>query len=187
MFLRKCLIAASLATLATTSFALTTINLDSPIVPPMTTNVIAKLKSTPKSEPIFININSPGGLVSEMHSIIDELQRHADVTCKVDEYAASAAANILMACKHKQISDGAIILFHIYQTCNDKHTKCSPIKTKDFGADVVAGLKYRTALREFKLFQDVFTPKEWEAISSGQDVIIMGWDLKQRLKTLNML
>lgn len=84
--------------------------------------VVAVLQQAEKEhKPVIINIDSQGGLVIAGQAIMKALnQTKAEVTCKVDKYAASAAADILVACKNRIVDPKAVILFHLpFRTIKD--------------------------------------------------------------------
>jgi membrane-bound ClpP family serine protease len=96
-----------------------------PVIGPIGRNTHTQLDTTASrldsNDILYIVIDSPGGSVYRMQQMINALlTTEAKVVCEVNNLAASAAANLLLACDDYRLGPNALILYHQVMRISDK-------------------------------------------------------------------
>lgn len=127
---------------------------------------------------LIVHIDSGGGLVSSLSSMISSLEilksRGVVVKCDTTTIAASAAALLILECSKIKASNKAIILFHT--AGNSDRTDLIKPDNHPF---------LYTAYRSyFDKAERILTQEEWEAMWQGEDIAISGKEFMTRLRNL---
>jgi hypothetical protein len=138
---------------------------------------------------IRIHIKSPGGRTYEMLKLREAIQESdAFISCYVKDYAASAAANLLMTCDEYHVSATALILFHMGSVQfpdNPDGTPGKMLKITLKNALNNPGLRW---IVDFTVadYTDVgikciLTDDEWDKMLSGKDIRLDGNEFNRRM------
>ena len=123
---------------------------------------------------VQIHIESFGGLVIAHNKIVHYLkQSPAYITCTVDAYAASAAANIFMVCPNKVILDRAMLAFHVSQICVD-YIALTCSKYQAVSPYFHPAEYYRSIELLEKIIKPYLTDEQWQLLLNSEDLIIYG-------------
>jgi len=140
------------------------------------------LKEKGNGDKVDIRIQSPGGLVIAMYKIIYYINTSkAKITCTVDTYAASAAANIFMSCPNRVIAEYASLFFHVSQICvNNVEGVC--IEYRPTSPDFHPTAYYESLIILSKLIRPYLTEAQWAVIVSGGDLRVRGSQINEHDK-----
>ena len=140
--------------------------------------MLADLNAHPEIKTVELYINSYGGSVDEMNTILDIMDilkaRGVEFTCTVDSKAMSAGAMILMNCNKINVWPRSLILFHVGSTGNIFASRVVNPKDDKY--------YFPIAVKKTLALMPLFTNKEAEDFRKGIDVFITGEDLMNRLR-----
>ena len=140
------------------------------------------MKKVGRFDTITIHIDSPGGRVDAMNKMMYYMEKYKDhrITCVVDRYAASAAANIALMCPNKEFADSAMFVFHLVQACtmivNDACMEWAPVSKTFYPKDY-----FESVAMLQKLVGKYLSKQQWKALINGEDLIIRGKQLNIKM------
>lgn len=154
-------------------------------------NLIQLLYAAGPNDVITIHINGPGGYIDILQSIIGAMDASkAKVITEVRYMALSADAIILLHGKEMIIDDNALILFHRSSLFGQETKVCDRYegkldRTKDFKEKCLKMNKMLLEQDRLNMIRDVkkvLTKTEIMLLLEGEDIILTGKELKERLK-----
>jgi ATP-dependent protease ClpP protease subunit len=163
-----------LLTLSFSCLATTTIYINDDMDWDEETNANLKiLNEVPDGELVHVYINSRGGRVDVLYAYTKVfLQKRLNTIAHVDTFAASAAAVLTCQCKYKNISDSAVLMFHMFYTT-----------AADGSKQRISMLDRHDAANLMRVFcGPILTPADLRKMENDdKDVWLTGYDINKRL------
>lgn len=153
-----------------------TVNIDEPFVEPSYyRNVIRMLQEAGEDDYVIFYINSPGGQLSSLQSLLEAMKScDATTVAVLVGQVASAASIFALHCDFVEVTDSAHMLCHYVS-----------YGTGGKGADVLAHVNHTTKISN-KLMRDTYkdflTPTEINELIDGREIYLDSEEIKVRLQ-----
>jgi ATP-dependent protease ClpP protease subunit len=152
------------------------VDIDEPFIEPSYyRNVIRMLQNAAEDDIVVFYINSPGGALSSLQSLLEALKScDATTVAVLVGQAASAASIFSLHCDFVEVTDSAHMLCHYIS-----------YGTGGKGADVLAHVNHTTKISN-KLMQDTYkdflSPSEINELIEGREIYLDCDDIRARLQ-----
>lgn len=134
-----------------------------------------------KGDEVIIRIESPGGALIALDKMLHYMNASkAKVTCIVDSYASSAAANLFIACPNLEITLDAQLMFHVARIVDCTDSTMASCTLVGVTSPTFEPAMYNKSIKYLEPFDNIFTKDEITAIMKGENVTITGHQVMKR-------